>query len=250
MTGARVLNFEADDTGEPLGYGGTFLSGELERAYRQSRLEEDLPSVSVIFAVTMIGVLSFIINDYRLFGIAMPFPLILGFRLGICALSVGVWMKLRSAVHTLQPQRFDRALLSWSVILAAALVYVSFTRPANSTGHFLVHLFTILLTYCVVPLPLFRQAIPALLISIGMTVCLALKPPADGITSTALLWTVIAANVLGASISRQLHRSGRMQFLALTREKKMRMGLETALAELKTLRGIIPICSHCKNIRD
>lgn len=251
MSVAQAPSIEAiQKTGESLRFTGTLASRELERQYRQSRLTENLSTAAIVLTVTTVGVLVFIPTDYRLFGTEMPFPLLLGVRLGICAMSALVWMKLRAAVRTLQPLRFDRALLLWGVVLAVAQVYVGFTRPAHYTGHFLVHLFTVLLTYCVVPLPLLLQAIPALIMSVGMVACMAVKLPTDGLTSTALTWTLLAGNVLGASISRQLHLSGRMQFLALTRETQVRQGLEAALAELKTLRGIIPICAHCKNIRD
>ena len=35
-----------------------------------------------------------------------------------------------------------------------------------------------------------------------------------------------------------------------TRVKERTLALEKAVAEIKTLRGIVPICSHCKRIRD
>jgi C4-dicarboxylate-specific signal transduction histidine kinase len=34
------------------------------------------------------------------------------------------------------------------------------------------------------------------------------------------------------------------------RVKERTRELETALSEIKTLKGILPICSHCKKIRD
>ncbi len=250
MSSAQVPSTQARETPEHLRFTGGFLSGKLELQYRQNRLAENLSTATVVLAVTSLGVLLFIPADLRLFGSKMPFPLLLGVRLAICALSLLVWMKLKEAVRALQPSRFSRALLIWGIIIAAAQVYVGFTRPAHYTGHFLVHLFTVLLTYCVVPLPLLQQAIPALIMSAGMVACMAVKLPDDDLTSRALVWTLLTGHVLGASISRQLHRSGRMQFLALQRETELRQGLEAALAELKTLRGIIPICAHCKNIRD
>lgn len=251
MSAVQVASPEDIKTGEErLRVVGTFVSRELEQQYRRSLLKANLSTAAIIFIVNTIGVLVFIPADYRLFGSEMPFPLLLGLRLGICALTALVWVKLRATVQTLHPPRFDRWLLLWSIVIAAAQVYVSFTRPASYTGHFLVHLFTVLLTYCVLPAPLLLQAVPALIMSVGMVVCITVKLPADGLTSSALVWTLLAGNVLGASISRQLHLSGRLQFLALQRETQVRQGLESALAELKTLRGIIPICAHCKNIRD
>lgn len=242
-----IANTEAD---EPIRLSGTFVSEELEGQYRRKQLREDLTGAEIVGSVTMLGVLAFIPADYRLFGFEMPFQAILGVRLGIVALSFLVWRKLRFAVAALQPRRFDRVLLLWGVIIAVAQVYVSFTRPASYTGHFLVHLTTILLTYCVLPLPLLLQAIPAIIMSVGMLACMWVIPPADGLTANALCLALISASVLGSSISRQLQISKRRLFLAFLRETQLRVGLENTLAELKTLRGIIPICAHCKNIRD
>jgi hypothetical protein len=66
-----------------------------------------------------------------------------------------------------------------------------------------------------------------------------LKPRAGG-----------AAFVLGALASRQIHLSKRNHFAALSAETDARQNLEKALAELQTLRGMVPICSSCKSIRD
>ncbi|MHA3772102.1 hypothetical protein ACXR0O_11245 [Verrucomicrobiota bacterium sgz303538] len=244
------INIANTEAGEPTRLSGTFVSGELEGQYRQKQLREDLTGAGIVVSVTVLGVLVFIPADYRLFGFGMPFPAIFGVRLGIVALSILVWRKLRSAAAALQPRQFDRALLLWVVVIAVAQVYVSFTRPASYTGHFLVHLTTILLTYCVLPLSLLLQAVPALIMSGGMLACMWMKPPADGLTTNALCLALMSANVLGSSISRQLQISKRRLFLAFLRETQLRVGLENTLAELKTLRGIIPICAHCKNIRD
>ncbi len=41
-----------------------------------------------------------------------------------------------------------------------------------------------------------------------------------------------------------------INFFDITERKKLERGLQKALDEIKTLRGIIPICSNCKKIRD
>jgi hypothetical protein len=51
-------------------------------------------------------------------------------------------------------------------------------------------------------------------------------------------------------VSWRLDRSYRRQFVLLLQETKAREELEVALAEVKTLQGIIPICSYCRKIRN
>ena len=60
----------------------------------------------------------------------------------------------------------------------------------------------------------------------------------------------ILALVLGAEIAWNLHFLQRRQFAALRRETGLRAGLEAALSEVQTLQGILPICAHCKAVRN
>jgi len=55
---------------------------------------------------------------------------------------------------------------------------------------------------------------------------------------------------MGAAVSWNLRHLKRQQFAALEREAALRVGLEASMAEVKTLRGILPICSHCKKVRN
>lgn len=64
-------------------------------------------------------------------------------------------------------------------------------------------------------------------------------------------------NFLGITILRSVNRSRRNEYMALiemrkSNEEKERLiqDLQGALAEVKTLRGFLPICSNCKKIRD
>jgi DNA-binding response OmpR family regulator len=50
---------------------------------------------------------------------------------------------------------------------------------------------------------------------------------------------------LGAAIQMALCRHE----MELERDRLQR-GLEAAMAEVKTLRGLLPICAQCKNVRD
>jgi hypothetical protein len=77
------------------------------------------------------------------------------------------------------------------------------------------------------------------------------------VTLVALANAFLMANILGAITSARAHRSRRQAFLSTINEREMRIRetelrveLEQALAEVKTLRGLLPICAWCKRIRD
>lgn len=68
---------------------------------------------------------------------------------------------------------------------------------------------------------------------------------------------LIPLNILGIIILRSINRSRRQEFLAIedlkqanAQKEKAIQELQESLAEVKTLRGFLPICSQCKKIRD
>jgi hypothetical protein len=75
-------------------------------------------------------------------------------------------------------------------------------------------------------------------------------PLAGAYETVAVLAAYVFVNIYGIFVSSRLNRSHRQQFVLMVQETEARKELETALAEVKTLRGIIPICASCKNIRD
>jgi hypothetical protein len=66
----------------------------------------------------------------------------------------------------------------------------------------------------------------------------------------AVLAAYTFTNIWGIFSSRRLNQAHRQQFVLLVQETDLRKELEAALAEVKVLRGIIPICSFCKKVRN
>jgi hypothetical protein len=60
----------------------------------------------------------------------------------------------------------------------------------------------------------------------------------------------LIANGIGSFASWQLNHRRRQVYLAGMRETELRSHLEQALAEIKTLRGLLCICAWCKRIRN
>ncbi len=71
------------------------------------------------------------------------------------------------------------------------------------------------------------------------------------ILSNILLPIVLMVSIVGLSIFLFLMNAGRIKLVSMHREKEESLKkLEKALADVKQLQGILPICSNCKQIRD
>ena len=62
--------------------------------------------------------------------------------------------------------------------------------------------------------------------------------------------TYIFSNVMGITVAWRFQISRRRQFSHYLSEKKLNAELKETLANLRVLRGLMPICSRCKKIRD
>jgi hypothetical protein len=72
----------------------------------------------------------------------------------------------------------------------------------------------------------------------------------DPAARTAIMFNYVGANVIGVTVAGYMHRLRRRQFSALQREIGLRRGLEEAMSQVKTLQGYLPICAHCKSVRN
>ena len=98
---------------------------------------------------------------------------------------------------------------------------------------------------------------PPLLLTGALIAVRAWGLPAQSETSLATDVLVFAlTNAIGvamvwrrAQLQRSVSESWRREHEAVDRERVARLEAERALEELHTLRGIIPICSHCRQVR-
>jgi hypothetical protein len=107
----------------------------------------------------------------------------------------------------------------------------------------------IAIVYCIVPIPLKKQLFIAVTFSItifALEVCLGL----DVLFLLPLAGAFLLINGIGAVASWQLNRRRRQVYLAWMQETQIRQQLEQAIAEIKTLRGLLSVCAWCKRIRD
>lgn len=227
---------------------GRFRSPDLESQYRQQQAPYDRFQSKAYVIMIVLASMALILADYRLFGFSQLFWRLIAVRIGFALISLStivvVW---RERIY----QHLHRTVLVWSLLLVVVNISIASTRPPNYLIQAILNILTVLTCYVILPLPLTLQAIPGILMSLGNIALIAwLNTPADKLTGAAIIVTFVVVNFLGIATARQIHYWKRQQFVALLRQMDLRASLEQALAEIKTLRGILPICSHCKRVRD
>jgi hypothetical protein len=192
----------------------------------------------------MVRVALLVLADYLHFGLAPAFWSLLVSRLIFLIVSACVLFALRRAASAAAA---DRLFFGWCFLLAAMTVSVLSARPPDNSGLLLMSFGMVLVAYCVTPLPLSRQAILALTYSAA---ALYVSRRVDEGTLSAVSAVYALSNLFGAVASWRLNHRRREAFLGTLREAELRVNLEEAMAEIRTLRGMLCICAWCKRIRD
>jgi hypothetical protein len=225
---------------------GLFRVDEMEQRYRLGQLAADAALAGRCLAVVAAAAQPFAISDYFFFGPTRAFAALLASRIvfAVACLAVAASLRRQSS-----PRAYDLRLLAASLGLAVYTLAVSATRPSTYSGHLLLAVILVAVAYCVLPLPLPLQSVPALVLSAG-SVWMSWHGGASGPGLTAVWVSFAAANILGVLASHEYQRGKRELFVAALHEAELRGELEKALAEIRTLKGILPICLYCKKVRD
>jgi hypothetical protein len=225
---------------------GVFACASLEATFqkRHQRFDLWLSRVCVIAATMRVAL--FLFADYGIYGSSNVLPYLFACRCLFVLYSGWVLTQLRQ--KTAPPLR-ERVLFTWCVLLGALTVAFSWARPPGYAGMALMTVGLVLSAYCVLPLPLSYQGLLAVAFSLA-SFGVALLGPMTNVFLVAFGGAFVMANVLGAVVSWRLHHHRRLLFLGAMHETELRVQLEQALAEVKTLRGVLSICAWCKRIRN
>ncbi len=222
----------------------TFASPALEAAFRQRHFRDDRCLFMLLVAAGAARVALFLLADYQDFGVGAAFRVLLAARLLFLLVSASALLVLRRAAS---PAAADRLFLGWGLLFLAMTVCALAARPPDNTSLLLMSFVAVIVTYCVTPLPLPRQAALALTYT---ALALYVSRRADGATLSTVGAAYALSNLFGGVMSWRLNHRWREVFLAALREAELRASLEEALAEVRTLRGLLCICAWCKRIRD
>lgn len=228
----------------PIGRWNRFVSEEMEAAYQSFILPGNIRQGRLVLWLSAFGALVFARQDLITFGISPGLYLALLLRVVCASFAVAAWLRLRRPIT---PQQLERWMLGLAGVLGVLVLFGYATRSGPRMAHGLIALCVFALGLAV-PMRFAYQAGAAIVIATAANLILLSKEPDPFVvyggffvTGLSLMLTLIT----GASI----HRARREGFAAHENQRELREGLETALAEIKTLRGLLPICAACKKIR-
>jgi hypothetical protein len=227
-----------------IGFLGVFASPAVESAFQEQHFRDHLWLSGFLVGAGMLRVLLLLLADYQQFGVASAFWLLFAGRLLFVLVSAWILVALRLAASATSA---DRLFFIWGFLIVAMTVCVLSVRPPSNNTLLLMSFGMIVVTYCVAPLSLSRQATLALTYS---ALALYVSRQADGATLATVSATHAMSHLFGAVTSWRLNHRRREMFLGALREAELRTRLEAALGEVRTLRGLLCMCAWCKRIRD
>ena len=130
----------------------------------------------------------------------------------------------------------DHLLLVWSLTLVGAIIYVHLSRPIFSPTHHTFDILVILILSVAVPNRFLYQAVPAVGFTMASLLHVWLRESTTFANGIGLWSAYIVSVLVGVIAGWQLNVAARQ--------------LYRAQREIRTLRGIVPICAECKSFRD
>jgi hypothetical protein len=204
-------------------------------------LSADVQMLRRVLPVLVVTVLLFAVNDLALTqGSSAALGLaITGRVLMLAPLGYALWRLWRPLTRTV----LEATLLPVVIGLAVGMVLLHLSRPPGTVNPVLTALIMIMGMHIAFPIrPARVLAVSSALTGAVIAITLWQQAAFDGPLRTAIIVSVLLANGLGWFISQNRRT-------LLTRTIEARVELTAALAELRTLRGIIPVCSGCSNVR-
>lgn len=221
---------------------------EIPHRFRQHYRDHDRGIYRIGIVLLTAPIVLFASSDYILFGTEGKFVPLIGARLAFVATTIGTITmvpRLRSIRAT------DLAVTVWCLLLCTLVFFINWTRPPDYVQHSVVDVLILMTLYFLFPLPMPLQAIPPLIFTAGnILIIYTFKDPLTPMEANVLWITYILGNALGLYTAHRMQRYRWSHFRTLEEERALRAALEEALGNIKVLQGMLPICAHCKKVRD
>jgi len=223
------------------------IVGSSESEFRRSRIEWERRELVALFAILCLTLPLGFVNDVALVATDSSRLLVQSVR-GIAALMAAATVVAALRTST---ERTRDAVAAVTIVFLIALELTNAThRPVDYIGFVPTTVVGILVIFISIPIPFLLKSALLFVEATGIIwIMWTMKEVGVPALRTATL-AVVAAVVIGAWVAVRLGRSSRTQYLTLERERRARLDLESAHAEIARLEGILPICSSCKRIRD
>ena len=145
--------------------------------------------------------------------------------------------------------RVHYSRIVFGVAMTSSLAYLALYLPRIDGLPWRIRPVALAVMYFAMPNSLKRQILPPLVLSSGLAYSLIVHahPPGSDVTGDLLALVVI--NIAGLLVVVRRNQLEQDVSSAWSQLREAHHQAETASTELKALKGIIPICSHCKNVR-
>ncbi len=229
-------------------FSASFISEQTELLYRNTFLVSDRRQVIFGLLLFCIPSLVFIYSDYILFDYSAKFYSLLFVR---CAIIILVCINIIFVLKSKNIQAKDNLVFASIMLLACAILYINLSRPANYFQHATFDILIVFSLYWIIPNRLFLQIIPAVTISLlNIYVFVFHKDSPSNLVAMIFWFSYGFVNIIGPWTSWNMHIFRRRQFAMQLEQVALTEKLQLANDEIRTLQGILPLCSGCKKIRD
>lgn len=221
---------------------------EFEARCRAYYLAQDRGVYYTGIALLSMPILLFSYSDFLLFGTGPVFRVLAGLRLAFLAVTVCTFLALPRIPGGCAA---DGIITVWCLLLCAVVIFINSSRPPDYVQHSMLDILILMTLYFLFPLPAPLHALAPIVFSAGnLLLIFTIKSPVSPLAYNVFIITYVLGNALGLYTARRMLLYRRSHFLALEQERDLRAELEEALINLKVLQGMLPICAHCKKVRD
>ncbi|HET8734444.1 MAG TPA: hypothetical protein VFM45_11830, partial [Anaeromyxobacteraceae bacterium] len=208
---------------------------ELEAEFRASTLREDGRTAAVTAAAFTLFSLPFIRNEWVWAAPAGRLGETLGLHVAFLLSSVTT---MAIGLRARRPGVLDVAVVGNLLVGSLAMFLIQETRPANFYLPIVSNVVAVVLAWTVIPNRFALQLLGAAALTasaVGWIVLFREPPSAQGMR--LVVFGLLVANVAGGFASWKLHRSRRLQYLAIREERSLqgRLLVASRLAALGTL---------------
>lgn len=212
------------------------------------RFDRDRAQALTVVAVLALPIAAFGIIDFMVAKSGVRLAILWSVR-GATLLALGaLWYALRDAPTR---QRFERLLFGAQLAGVALAIASHLGRGPDSLFITRFELVSVVVYYLMIPGRTRMQAVPAVTLSVASVAMLLFWH--TGVSGPELVTHVVCfalANALGLLVAQHKQDTAAAEEAAWRALVRARDHLQQTVAELRALRGVVPICPQCHKVRD
>lgn len=184
-----------------------------EQRYRSYFLRRDAVSFSLLAGLFILFNLLLFRADATFWASGPVHDALVALRV---ILILGSALSIISSLRTRNPAVFDRCALAWGVALALTNNLVILSRPASYTGNIVPELVAVFCLFETMPDRGWLRGLPSLLLAAGsLSLLFVVKELPNPVALLSILFSYLAALVMGYRISSSSFRHRREMFIAI-----------------------------------